>query len=232
MRPTRGRWTRRPGGPHSTERAPRASARPSAVRGRSAAPGGREDRAGVRDRQTRPLDEAARLDTKRRAFLGSQLRTIRAANYDPQLWAIEIRAAQRAGALDDENADRLIGITDPTQIKALTDQYIAQAGGEALKPPTVGSVEDYVTRYAASLGKAPEALTPADITTAIGQFQAANRAPAAASAPPAVGSFSVTFFGGSAPRRPSNKLRRRGKTISRRTTGRADGRVAGPSDAT
>ena len=158
------------------------------------------------------------LDTKRRAFLGSQLRTIVAANYDPQLFAIEIRAAQRAGAIDDENAERLLALP-PEQIKPVVDSFIAQAGGaEATKPtlmnvpaggvvfdpvtqqpvftntrqaptdqpttpPTVGSFADYVTRYATSLGKTPETLTPADIATAKQQFEAAGRAPSTERAP-------------------------------------------------
>ena len=126
------------------------------------------------------------LDTKKRTYLGSALQTIRAADYDPQLFGIEVRAAQRLGALDDETAERLLGIEDPAQIKALTDAYIAQAGGEAAKTPAIGSFEDYARRYALSLGKAPEALTPEDLVTAKGQFEAAGRAPATG---PNIGSF-------------------------------------------
>ena len=117
------------------------------------------------DFQTATLNRATtqvELDTKRRAFLGSQLRTVAAANYDPQLFGIEVRAAQRLGALDDEAADRLLGLTDPAQIKAITDSFIAQAGGEAQELATVETVEggvagtQFVPRSPGMLSRAPE----------------------------------------------------------------------------
>ena len=157
------------------------------------------------NRATTQLD----LDTKRRSFLGSQLRTIRAANYDPSLWAIEIRAAQRAGALDDENADRLIGITDPAQIQALTDQYIAAAEG-AKEAPQVGTLGDYLARVARSRGVPVTALTPEDITIARTAFEAAGRAPAA---PPSIGSFEDYI---------ARDAAQRGTPVERYTTGDID----------
>ena len=129
-------------------------------------------------------------DEKVRQYPGGHARPVQEGGYHKTLWDAAVLASFNAGALTVQEKDAgLPRLTDPAAIKRGIDTAIAQAGGAEAKTAAVGSLEDYVTRYAASLGKAPTALTPSDITTAVGQFQAANRAPAAMPAPPNVGSF-------------------------------------------
>jgi len=130
-------------------------------------------------------------DDRAAETLASLARPVATGNYHPGLYGIAVAGTVKAGAVTQAQADQLLdeAEADPTAIQRRVDSAIGRLGGEPVKPPTIGSVEDYVTRYAASVGKAPEALSPDDITTAVAQFQAANRAPATAPAAANVGSF-------------------------------------------
>ena len=91
------------------------------------------------ERLTKARTSSLALEKEFREVRGSSARTIRAADYDPKLFHIEANVLRNAGALTPEQYAAALELTDPAQIRAVLDNAIAQAGGEAERGVVVGA---------------------------------------------------------------------------------------------
>jgi hypothetical protein len=128
-----------------------------------------EDEASVLDIQTKHFA----LEEAKRKHLGSAARTIRAAGYDPTMFSVQVKGARDLGALDAETAEQLLAMSDPAQLRALVDDYIAQTG-EKPKLTAVQTIEGGVpgTKFVEETAGAFYPGVPKEgATPAIGSFE-------------------------------------------------------------
>jgi hypothetical protein len=99
-----------------------------------------------------------------------------------QMWGLGVKMAEQWGL--DPMFVNAVGREYSPEGKALATRLmqVGQQGGVTKpatteKPPTLGSFEDYLVRFAREAGKAPETLTPADIELARKKYQQADDRP-------------------------------------------------------